>query len=206
MTSHQLDRNLVSQSRLHVQIMPAALTLFSLPYEIRVQIWQLVLGPSDLQPCTCVARPHPCRGTLSSTCMQDFNLDETCDNRILRVCREICDEVKPMVLRSPKIFTVCNGVCLDGLLGSIPSARRAQFRRVTVRVYIGGVKEQDLRGLKGAELLTEAESWCGPFVQMALKNHGVSEVETADLVGDVEVDEKLRRTVWVDIRLKGPVS
>lgn len=110
-----------------------------------------------------------------------------------------------MVLQSPKIFTVCNGLCLDGLLGSIPSARRAQFRRVTVRVYIGGVKEQDLRGLKGAELLTEAESWCGPFVQMALKNHGVSEVETADLVGDVEVDEKLRRTVWVDIRLKGPV-
>lgn len=111
-----------------------------------------------------------------------------------------------MVLRSSKIFTVCNGLCLDGLLTSIPSTRRAQFRRFTVRVYIGGVKEQDLRGLKGVELLTESESWCGPFVQMALKNHGVSEVETADLVGDVELDEKLRRTVWVDIRLKGPVS
>ncbi|KIV97076.1 hypothetical protein PV10_00871 [Exophiala mesophila] len=182
-------------------------SLLSLPYEIRHQIWQLVIF--RLQPCACLAAPRPqaCTVTLlPSRCIQDFKVDEEFDNRILRVCRQICNEVRPMLLESPQVLTVCNAVCLDELLRSVPSKRRGQFRRIRVRLYIGQVKEEDLRGLKGQDLLREAESWCGPFVQMALRNIGVSDIESVDLVGNVEVHEQLRRTVWVDIRLKGPGS
>lgn len=180
-------------------------TLLSLPYDVRHQIWQLVVGRSDFKPCRCIVKPYYCTVTHPNSCFGDFKTQEECDHRILRVCRQIHDEVRPLTLRSPKVFTVCNGLCLNSLFLSVPMSERRHWRRFKVRLYIGKIKEKDLRGLSGHALLKYAESWCGPYVQTALKCQGVSEMESAELEGDISVDEGSRRTAWVYIQLKkGP--
>jgi hypothetical protein len=175
--------------------------LLSLPYDIRLQIWEFVLGPSNLTPCKCVAVPSYCTITHPRSCFGDLDLHKHCDDRILRVCRAIHDEVHPMVVRSPKFFTVCSGLCLDSLFSRIPVRERSFLRRINVKVYIGQLGEESLRGLSGTALLKQAESWCGPFVQNALKCPGAGEVVDAKVISDVEEDAKYRRTIWLALKL-----
>lgn len=175
--------------------------LLSLPYDIRCQIWEYVLGPSKLTPCKCVVLPCYCTITHPGSCFGDFDLNGHCDNRILRVCRAIYDEVHPMTVRSPKAVTICSGMCLDTLFSSISVRERSFVRRVNVKVYIGRLGEESLEGLSGAALLKQAESWCGPFVQNALKSAGVGEIVDAKVTSIVNEDAKFRRTIWLALQL-----
>lgn len=175
--------------------------LLSLPYDIRCQIWGYVLGPRNLTPCKCVTVPYYCTITHPASCFGRFDIHAHCDERILRVCRTIYDKVQPMIVRSPRVFTICSGLCLDSLISSIPARERSCLRIVNVKVYIGQLDENSLEGLSGAALLTQAESWCGPFVQNALKAQGVGEVVDAMVVSRAEEDAKFRRTVWLTLRL-----
>ncbi|KEF56963.1 uncharacterized protein A1O9_07153 [Exophiala aquamarina CBS 119918] len=175
--------------------------LLTLPYDIRRQIWEYVLGPSKLKPCKCVIVQSYCTITHLGSCFGEFDLHEHCDNRILRVCRAIYDEVHPMMVRSPKIFTICSGICLDSLFSSISVRERSSVRRVNVKVYIGRLREGSLEGISGAALLKQAESWCGPFVQNALKCAGAGDIVDAKVISNVNEDTKLRRTIWLALQL-----
>lgn len=175
--------------------------LLSLPYDVRHQIWEFVLGPSKVTPCKCIVVPYYCTITHPRSCFGDFDIHQHCDHRVLRVCRAIHDEVHPLVVRSPKLFTVCSGLCLDQLFSSIPVRERAFVRMVNVKVYIGQLGKESLEGLSGTALLKQAESWCGPFAQNALKNPGVGEIVDAKLISDVDEDAKSRRTIWLALKL-----
>lgn len=175
--------------------------LLSLPYDIRCRIWELVIGPSKLIPCKCVVTPHCCTAIHSRSCVGDFNFFKHCDHQLLRVCKAIHDEVQPLTIRRPMIFTICSGVCLDSFFLGMEIVQRSFIRRVKVKVYIGGLEETSLRNMSGAALLKQAESQCGPFVQNALKCSGVGKVVDAKVISNVEEDAHSRRTVWMRLEL-----
>lgn len=146
--------------------------------------------------------PHYCTITHPASCFGDLDVHAHCDCRILRVCRAIYDEVQPMLVRTPRVFTVCSGFCLDSLFLSIPLRERTWVKRVNVKVYTGRLEEESLRGLSGAALLRRAELWCGPFVQNALMCSGVGEIVDATAIGTAEEDAKHRRTIWLALNLE----
>ena len=180
--------------------------LLSLPYDIRRQIWEYVLGPSRVTPCRCMIAPSYCTITHPGSCIGDFDLHKQSDNRILRVCRAIYDEVHPIMIRAPKVFTVCSGMCLDSLFLSLRVTERSFVRRINVKVYIGRLGAESLEGLSGAELLEQAESWCGPFVQNALKCTGVGEIIDAKVISNASEDAKSRHTIWLALQLEPNAS
>ncbi|EXJ59485.1 uncharacterized protein A1O5_12110 [Cladophialophora psammophila CBS 110553] len=146
--------------------------LLTLPYELRLQIWRLVLGPTEVQPCKCPSKPGTCKFNHPGSCCEGFDVDICCDNRLLRACRQIHDEVRPL-LTPPKLFIVCNGLCMESLFLGIQSPHRRWIKRVRVDLYVGELTQNALSGLSGQELLQRAETCCGPIVQSALKCQGV---------------------------------
>lgn len=129
---------------------------------------------------------------------------KTLDNRILRVNRQIYQEVHSLLLSSPKRFSVCNGLCLESLFLSIEPRDRQWIRHVRVGLYVGDTSSEVLGDETDRMLLQSAESRCGPYVQSALKCQGVGRLLHVTPAGNVDIgpDDKGRRTLIVDLTLK----
>jgi len=176
-------------------------SLLSLPFELRLQIWNLVLGPTEVEPCKCSSPPRACKFNHPGGCCEGFDVYKCFDNRILRVNRQIYDEVHPMVLGSPKIFTLCNGLCLESMFLGIQEQDRRWVRRVRVQMVVGNLHLENLRGQIGSALLQMGESRSGPYVQSALQCPDVGSLIDAAPAGQIEEDGTGRRTLWVDLVL-----
>ncbi|OQV00927.1 hypothetical protein CLAIMM_06362 [Cladophialophora immunda] len=174
--------------------------LLTLPYELRLQIWNLVLGPTEIEPCRCPSKPGSCTYNHPGGCCEGFDVYKRFDNRLLRVCRQIHNEVQPL-LSSPKHFIVCNGLCLESLFLGIQPRHRRWIKHVRVGLYIGDSAPDALKAQHGQELLQRAEASCGPFVQSALKCQGVGRVLDVVSVREIEVDDMGKRKLSVDLIL-----
>ncbi|EXJ83659.1 hypothetical protein A1O1_07283 [Capronia coronata CBS 617.96] len=192
--------------------------LLTLPFEIRLQVWTLVVGPHTVEPCkvsttrdgdgdrTRICRPEKCG-------RENFNIYTCLDTRLLRVNRQIHDEVRPLLMgltgspkETTKRFVVCDGVCLERLfLGTRPQDRR-WIRYIQVRLFVGDARPEVLLAKRGHGLLEYGEACCGAFVQSALSCSGVGGLVDAvpsekEKKVEVEEDERGRRTLWVDLVL-----
>jgi hypothetical protein len=173
--------------------------LLRLPFELRLQIWELVLGPTDIEPCKCPSKPETCTFNHPTGCCASFDVYKAVDNRLLRICRQIRDEVRPLL--SPKLFIVCNGLCLESFFLGVNSRDRRWIKKVRVNLFIGDVSANTLVGLTGQELLWRAEASCGAFVRSALKCQGVGSLADLAPAGGIEEDSRGSRLLRVDLRL-----
>ncbi|KAH0837718.1 hypothetical protein AYO21_09212 [Fonsecaea monophora] len=174
--------------------------LLALPYELRRQIWTLALGPTQVHACKCHSTPGKCTSKHAGVCCEALNAYKIFDNRFLRVCRQIHDEVRPL-LNSPPRFNVCSGLCMESLFLGIQPRHRRWIKHVRVYVYIGDASPEALNGQSGPELVHRAEASCGRFVQSALKFQGVGRLLDASSVREIEVDDVGRRKLCVDLTL-----
>jgi hypothetical protein len=176
--------------------------LLSLPFELRFNIWNLVLGPTTVEPCDCSTKSGICTISAPERSSRGFSVYEVFDNRVLRVCRQLHEEVRWVLSTAPKQYVLCNGPCLERFFLQIPVKDRRWINNVRVNLYIGAGREDTLDGRTGKELLQVAEASCGGFVQSALKCAGVGAVVDAMPVGDVGTDATGRRILCVDLTLQ----
>lgn len=182
----------------------AAMTpqLFSLPFELRLHVWELVIGPEQIRPCECPSKPGTCIFNHPGGCCESFNVYRKFDNRILRVCRQIHDEVHPVLVRTPKRFMLCNGLCLENFLLRIKPRDRRWIQQIRVKLYVGDVATNTLEDQSGEHLLRKGEASCGGFVRSALGCQGVGSLVAARPVAAIEEDNIGRRVLCVDLVLK----
>jgi hypothetical protein len=173
--------------------------IFRLPLELRLQIWDLVLGPQDIQPCACMSTPEICRSAAPERCCGRFDMYRAFDQRFLTTCRVICQEVWPLLHARPKRLIVCNGLCLRRLLHSVEERDRCWIKRMRVNLYIGDVSQEDLDGQVGFELLRRGEASCGMFVRSALQCQGVGSIKDVIPLADIKKDELGRRLLYVEV-------
>src|ERR1700761_3799541 len=93
----------------------AIITLQTLPAEIRHQIWSYLVYPTTIYPCDCAAQNQQCQTHRLGSCCHNSSTYENCDNRVLRVSRQLFDEVHPVVrdAEQQRVFVLCNNLCLD---------------------------------------------------------------------------------------------
>jgi len=176
--------------------------ILSLPFELRLQIWEFVLGPTRVIPCKCPSKPGLCRFNHPGGCCESFDVYKIFDNRILRVCRQTHDEVRGVLANAPKRFDLCNGLCLESFFLSIGTRDRHWIKRVRVNLYIGEVLAENFEGQTGQELLRIGEASCGAFVCSALKYQGVGSLVGVTSVGAIRQDTMSRRILSVDLTLR----
>jgi len=177
-------------------------TLLRLPFELRFQIWTIVLGPPAVEPCKCASNPGTCAFNHLGNCCKSFDVYEAFDNRLLAVSRQIYDEIRSLLSSSPKRYIVCNGLCLESFFLRIATQDRQWIKHVRVNVYVGGVTADSLEGHTSHELLRLAEASCGSFVQSALKCQGVGSLVHVAPIGGIQEDKRGRRILQVDLTLK----
>jgi hypothetical protein len=174
--------------------------LLRLPFELRHQIWNLILEPNEIEPCKYPSKFVTGAFSHAAGNCERFNVYEAIDNRLLRVCRQIHEEVRPLL--KPKRFIVCNGLCLETFFLGIKDKDRRWVKNVRVNVYVGDSTEAALEGHTGLEFLRKAEASCGGFVQSALKCRGVRSVINVATVGVIDEDSAGRRLLCMDLALK----
>jgi len=65
-------------------------------------------------------------------CCASCDVYKRLDNRILRANRQIYDEAHPLLLSSPKLYIVCNGLCLERLFLNIKFQDRRWVQHLRV--------------------------------------------------------------------------
>lgn len=175
--------------------------LLRLPFELRLHIWKFVQGPIQVEPCKCPSKPGTCPSNHTAGCCQAFDAANTFDYRISRVCRQIHREFHDLLLRSPKTFVVCNGLCLESLFLGIKARDRRWIKNVKVNLYVGDVSWETLSRHSDQALLRAAESACGSFVGGALKCQRVGSLVKVTPLGEIVQDDIGRRTLCVDLTL-----
>lgn len=173
--------------------------LLNLPLEIRSQIWSYIVQPLKIYPCECALKEIQCTAHRLDPCCHNTSTYQHCDNRLLRVNRQVFQEVLPVVHQAEKrrVFILCNNLCLDNFFKRLIKTdwKWAKHLRVDLFVGIGTLGQDDW-------FLTQNQRWARRYVGGVLERYdeGRKVVVVPDTV--VNEDKKGRRTLTVDIYLE----
>jgi hypothetical protein len=175
--------------------------IFRLPPELRLQIWDLVLGPQDIRPCMCMSTPEICKSAAPERCYGGYDVRHAFNKRLLLTCRVIYREACRLLSASLKRLIVCNVLCLRTFLSNVEVRDRNVIKRMRVNLYIGDISEKELHGRVGIELLRRGEASCGMFIRSALQCQGVGTIVDLVPLEDIKQDELGRRLLNVEVSL-----
>lgn len=180
------------------QIKPTVF-LLDLPSEIRLQIWSHIIGPQTIYPCECASRAIQCTSHRLGKCCHNTSTYEICDNRLLRVNRQIFDEVVPLVRHAEKkrLFVICNNLCLDNFFKSLQQRDWASVRNLRVDLFVGiGTAGQD------DWFLEQSQRWARRYVMGALQKYDEGRNIVVIPAAEVRQDKNGRRSLRVDIHME----
>ena len=171
----------------------------ALPLEIRLQIWTYIVQPAVVYPCNCtldVKGGNPHRTECSCDNISTYKY---CDNRILRLNRQIFAEVQPLVKRAEegRVFVLCNNLCIDSLFRNTARRDWKWVKHIKVDLFVGwGCGGQD------DWFLCQSQRWARRYVLGALDRYSGGRDLTIQPEEDVKEDSDGRRTLTVDIYLE----
>lgn len=170
----------------------------SLPIEIRLQIWSYVVEPTLVYPCECAPRDEQCKSLRLDVCCRNTSTYTHCDNRVLRLNRQIFAEVAPLVRRAEqdRVFVLCNNLCLDNFFKSLDVADWRWVRHLRVDLFVGWGREQ-----QDDWFLSQSHRWARRYVMGALDKYSRGREMKVEPEKDVKEDTGGRRTLRVDIYL-----
>jgi hypothetical protein len=174
------------------------LGLLDLPLEIRLQIWSNIIGPQTIYPCGCALKATQCTSHRLGTCCQNTSAYRFCDNRILRVSRQIFSEVAPLVRQSEKrrVFVLCNNLCLDNFFKSLQERDWNSVNNLRVDLFVGiGTAGQD------DWFLSQSQRWAKRYVMGTLQQYDRGRNILIVPATQVRQDKSGRRSLTVDVRL-----
>lgn len=170
----------------------------SLPLEIRLQIWSYILRPTLVYPCDCAPRDEQCKSTRLGVCCHNTSTYTHCDNRILRLNRQIFAEVEPLVKEAEKkrMFVLCNNLCLDNFFKTLDERDWKWVKHLRVDLFVGwGSDNQD------DWFLCQSQRWARRYVAGALDRYHQGRELTVEPAEEVKQDSKGRRALTVNIYL-----
>ncbi|KIX03109.1 uncharacterized protein Z518_06659 [Rhinocladiella mackenziei CBS 650.93] len=144
----------------------------SLPLEVRLQIWAYIVQPTLEYPCDCARKGVPCQSPPLGICCHDVSTYQHCDNRILRVSRQIFDEVQPIVQKAEidRVFVLCNSLCLDNFFKTLNERDWKWVKHLRMDLFVGyGDDNQD------DWFLCQSQRWAKRYVAGALDRFGWKE-------------------------------
>ncbi|OQU93827.1 hypothetical protein CLAIMM_00291 [Cladophialophora immunda] len=176
----------------------AETSLFILPPEIRLQIWSYLVQPTTIYPCECAMRDEQCQAHRLGACCHNTSTYQHCDNRILRVSRQIFDEVQPMAKRAERarLFVLCNNLCLDNFFKSLDKSDWRWVKHLRVDLFVGwGNANQD------DWFLCQMHRWARRYVAGTLNKYDHGREVSIQPAEEAREDKNGRRTLTVDIYL-----
>lgn len=179
------------------QVIPT-IFLLDLPLEIRLQIWSHIIGPRTIYPCECAFKATQCTSHRLGTCCHNISTYQVCDNRILRVSRQIFDEVEPLVRQAEqkRVFVICNNLCLDNFFKSLQQRDWNSVRNLRVDLFVGiGTAGQD------DWFLSQSQRWARRYVMGALQQYDQGRNIDIFPAGEIQQDKNGRRSLTVNIHL-----
>jgi hypothetical protein len=183
-------------------------TLLSLPIEIRLQIWHHIFAPTEITACECLTvTPDEKKCTNDTTdihCMVIRRVSERArsDVGLLRVCKAINQELKPIVQLRTVELTICAPFCFRWLVEGSGITERRMIRAVRMRVHTCS-KDEDLKTVKAADQITSGKPHTHHIVS-ALEHHGMGVVKDVRWIPDTAVEACVRcsdQFAWIDITL-----
>ncbi|KAG9787247.1 hypothetical protein KCU88_g2010, partial [Aureobasidium melanogenum] len=223
------------------------LLLLDLPPEIRLQIWTQIIQPTQIYPCSCAAaqqnsKPESkeskptslrsvgkCKATRLGPCCHNTSTYHHCDNRVLRVNRQILHEILPVIVQKQaepqqrRAFILCNNLRLDNFFKSLNRTGWRWVQHLRVDLFMG-YRDSDSDGPRSSSssssssnpdkdnnnnndndwfaVSAETQRWTKTYVASALNAYQQGrrlDVKVADEIK--EEDGTGRRTVTADIYL-----
>ncbi|OAG45624.1 hypothetical protein AYO21_00260 [Fonsecaea monophora] len=171
-------------------------SLFTLPPEIRLQIWSYLVRPTTIYPCHCAERDKQLR--LDACCNNSSSIYQDCDNRILRVSRQIFDEVQPVVERaeSERLFVLCNSLSLDDFFKALHQSDWKWVKHLRVELFVGWAKDN-----QDDWFLCQMHRWAKRSVAGTLYKYDQGRELSIQPAEQAREDKNGRRTLTVDIYL-----
>jgi hypothetical protein len=177
----------------------ASRTLQTLPPEVRHQIWSYLVQPTTIYPCDCALKGQQCHSEREGTCCEGSSTYQHCDNRILRVSRQLFDEVQPLVQRAEqtRTFVLCNNLCLEKLFLSLNQTDWIWLKHLKVDLFVGwGSNNQD------DWFLSQMHNWARRYIMGTLSKYDHGRKVEIRLAECSKEDAHGRRTLMVDIFLE----
>jgi hypothetical protein len=176
----------------------AAVSLQTLPLEIRLQIWGHLTQPTTIYPCECALKDQHCQSHRLGGCCYNNSTYQHCDNRVLRASRQIFDEVQPLVKQAEhnRVFMLCNNLCLDNFFKALDERDWKWVKHLKVDLFVGwGNDCQD------DWFLCQMHRWATRYVMGTLIKYDQGRELTIRPAEEAKEDKDGRRTLTVDIFL-----
>lgn len=207
------------------------MSLLMLPPELRLQIWSYCVQPTLglVYPCSrqCDHHDVPIVHDGDYNTVNKSN-DPTqppykhCDNRLLRVNKQVFAEVYPLVQQTEKdrLFVLCDRRCLDEFFAGLDERDWRWVRRLRLELFVGwggsvlrggggglvGVDESvdEGTGDNGQDdwFVCQSQRWASRYVAGALSRYGRGRSLVVRLADCVKEDESGRRMLAVDVQLE----
>ncbi|OCT48998.1 hypothetical protein CLCR_05196 [Cladophialophora carrionii] len=176
----------------------AGISLQTLPLEIRLQIWSYLVQPTKIYPCECALKAQQCQAHRLGGCCDNNSTYKHCDTRVLRVSRQLFEEVQPLVRRAAKerTFMLCNNLCLDNFFKALDERDWKWVKHLRVDLFVGwGSDNQD------DWFLGQMHRWARRYVAGSLSQYDQGRELTIQPADEAKEDKDGRRSLTVDIYL-----
>ncbi|KAJ9610396.1 hypothetical protein H2200_005173 [Cladophialophora chaetospira] len=176
----------------------AQITLQTLPFELRLQIWSYIVQPTKIYPCDCALQGQMCQSDRLGGCCHKNSTYTHCDNRILRVSRQIYSEIQPLVRKAEiqRVFILCNNLCLENFFNALNERDRKWVKHLRVNLFVGwGNGSQD------DWFLCQMHQWARRYVMGTLNRYDQGRNVTIEPAEEAKEDKDGRRNLTVDIYL-----